>query len=171
MDDQEEMFLDRLFNQVEDVVTGISDEPKEIDYDTSWLFGNMQDMYFEEDIIDHNEIENMVLHKKQNKLFSIFLKQQTLAPTPKRKLSPQEQTINKMRRMTINSDTSPALRTPRRRIQITGVQGSRSLSRSVRTRQTSNDKGKKEKQTLISRFYMASKVSDHDVSDDFSSTK
>ena len=127
LEDQEEMFLDRLFNQVEDVVTGISDEPKEIDYDTSWLFGNMQDMYFEEDIIDHNKIENMILHKKQNKLFSIFLKQQTLAPTPKRKLSPQEQTINKMRRMTINSDTSPALRTPRRRIQITMVRPIRQI--------------------------------------------
>ena len=92
----------------------------------------------------------MIRNKKENKLYDIFLKQQRLAPTPKRKLSPQEEAQSKLRRMTISdSSASPTFRTPRRRLQ-TGAQGSRSLSRSARLRQTGQD-GRK--QALIVEFY------------------
>lgn len=62
-------------------------------------------------------MEQLVKEKIKNKLYSIFLKEPTMKPTStiKRKLSPQEETINKMRRMTIETHSSPAVRTPRRK--------------------------------------------------------
>ena len=92
-------------------------------------------IYLEEYNLDHQQLEGMVCHKKENKLYSIFLKLPKITPTPKRKLSPQEQTVHNLRRMTITSDArhaSPILRTPGRRLHKTGAKGSRSLSRSAK---------------------------------------
>ena len=96
----------------------------------------------------------MVHFRKENKLYSIFLKEPKLAPTPKRKLSPQEQTVHKLRRMTIAAETSPTLRTQRRRLQKTASQGSRSLSRRVRERESSQGQ---QKQPLIPGFFIIKK--------------
>ena len=150
LQDQEDWYLDILFQQVEENTQRDLNETYGINYDTTWLFGNIQEIYFEEDNIEQRQVEDMIRNKKENKLYDIFLKQQRLAPTPKRKLSPQEEAQSKLRRMTIsNSSASPAFRTPRRRLQ-TGAQGSRSLSRSARLRQTGQD-GRK--QALIVEFY------------------
>jgi len=155
LQDQEELFLDRLFDQYNQEFIQASDDSDKIDYDTSWLFGNLQGLYFEDDNIDHRQLEDLVQFRKENKLYSIFLKEPKLVPTPKRKLSPQEQTVHKLRRMTIAAETSPTLRTPRRRLQKTASQGSRSLSRRVRERESSQ--GQQQKQPLIPGFFIIKK--------------
>ena len=57
--------------------------------------------------------------------------------------------------MTIAAETSPTLRTPRRRLQKTASQGSRSLSRRVRERESSQ--GQQQKQPLIPGFFISKK--------------
>ena len=123
----------------------------EIDYGLDWLFG-CENNYYQEVECEEVLVEQLVKEKIKNKLYSIFLKEPTMKPTStiKRKLSPQEETINKMRRMTIETHSSPAVRTPRRKLKLNRTLGTRSLSRSG-----TSDKSKF-KQVLITEVLKAS---------------
>ena len=116
-----------LFGNEQEQLLGAGD----IDYDMAWLFGNEQEYLFGVEDINLPQLEQIIRVKKENKLYSIFLKSPLSVPASscKRKLSPQEENTIKMRRMTIASDSSPSLRTPRRRITAPKSHGARSLSR------------------------------------------
>ena len=128
----------------------------EIDYDLDWLFGS-ENNYQEVDC-KAVLVGQLVEEKIKNKLYSIFLKEPTMKPasTIKRKLSPQEETINKMRRMTIETHSSPAVGTPRRKLKLNRTAGTRSLSRSG-----TPDKSRL-KQVLITEVLKASNTGKED---------
>ena len=124
----------------------------EIDYNLEWLYGGID--------IDEQVVEQLVEEKKKNKLYSIFLREPTVKPPSfaslKRKLSPQEEATIKMRRMTIETHSSPTLRTPKRRIRLAKTPGTRSLSRHGTT------DGSRLKQALITDAMKSNKIGGED---------
>ena len=88
------------------------------------MFDLYQD-HFGEDVIDQVELEELIIQKRKNKLYELFLKENKLpSVTSKRKHSPEEVVSTKLRRMTLASDSSPRLRkttvAARRRTESTG---------------------------------------------------
>ena len=142
--DNEDYFLDKLFAST----SGIGKEEVDDIFDIpDWLFNHqammdennkweddlglvrlfsLQEDYFNEQEVDQVDLEQRITTKRKNSLYSIFRKPGL--STPKRKHSPEEDTTQKMRRMTI-SDCSPNLRP-----SISGARNRASSVTSVRTR-------------------------------------
>ena len=76
---------------------------------------------FNEETFTEEVLERKIISLRKNKLYDIFLQENKLG-TPKRKHSPEQETISKLRRMTIAASSpdpnSPVLRRPPRRRQI-----------------------------------------------------
>ena len=93
----------------------IDQEELELDgsYHLDWLF-QINDNYYDEEDIDPEGVADIIKKKKVNILYSLF-KQDPVSPlgrTPKRKLSPQEENVVKMKRLTLDSGMSPILKQP-----------------------------------------------------------
>ena len=75
---------------------------------------------FNEETFTEEVLERKIISLRKNKLYDIFLQENKLG-TPKRKSSPEQETISKLRRMTIAASSpdpnSPVLRRPPRRRQ------------------------------------------------------
>ena len=119
--DTEDLMLGWLFNSV------TAEVEKDLGMDfwgadeyclLQWLFNGHQD-FFEEEDINQIELEELIVNKKKNNLYELFLRENKLPATfsAKRKHSPEEIAINKLRRMTINTDSSPALRKPKKTVR------------------------------------------------------
>ena len=119
------------------------------DYGLQWLFTVNIDYFGEEDI-NESQLGALIDSKKKNKLYSIFLQENKLPSTPKRKHSPEEAVSNKLRRMTLNSvaEASPVLRGRETGPKARGF----SLSRSVTRRKSNRSNSLDPRQLLITRM-------------------
>ena len=119
------------------------------DYGLQWLFTVNIDYFGEEDI-NESQLGALIDSKKKNKLYSIFLQENKLPSTPKRKHSPEEAVSNKLRRMTLNSvaEASPVLRGRETGSKARG----NSLSRSVTRRKSNRSNSLDPRQMLITRM-------------------
>ena len=125
-DDNDSLDLEWLF-RVPNVREKLSDGLnfwEEDDYGLQLLFAIHYD-HFGEDEINQAVLEDLIIRKKKNSLYELFLKENKLpTTTPKRKHTPEEVISTKMRRMTLATDSSPSLRktisAPRRRADSSG---------------------------------------------------
>ena len=85
---------------------------EEIDYGLSWLFSQV-DNAFEDDLVDKVALDRAVVAKRRNSLHDIFKRME------KRKRSPTElEVTKKFKTMSVASDSSPKLRTPKKLLRI-----------------------------------------------------
>ena len=94
------------------------------------------------------EIEQVVVRKKRNMLYDIFKKDNN---SGKRKLSPEEETVQKFRRMTVSNDTSPVLKPADLKSKFRTRRCS-SLDKK-RLKELAEDKKKGVKQPLITQLF------------------
>ena len=121
--DGEDYLLNLLFEAEHELTEDVED------YGLDLLFVVEHDIYddvvvkhdiFDEEVVAEDELESRVHGLRKNKLYDIFLMDNKLG-SPKRKRSPQQETISKFRRMTIASspgNNSPALKQPPRKKKI-----------------------------------------------------
>ena len=141
-EEEESYYLEWLFKERMDIW-----EEDEESYYLEWLFEEKNDLFNEEQL-DPVEIEQVVVRKKRNMLYDIFKKDNN---SGKRKLSPEEETVQKFRRMTISNDTSPVLKPADLKSKFRTRRCS-SLDKK-RLKELAEDKKKGVKQPLITQLF------------------
>ena len=139
-EDVEDYVLNLLFEVEHDLTEDVED------YGLDLLFVVEHDV-FDEEVVAEDELESRVHGLRKNKLYDIFLMDNKLG-SPKRKRSPQQETISKFRRMTIAASSpgsnSPALKQPPKKKKI------RTRSETAAHKNEVNEQ--QPKQQLITRF-------------------